>query len=65
VTVDDDGNASSRFEALDVVRWLETSVDLSGPRHLMLSMPPFVMRWKTPDVRTPDDCWRFAYTCRA
>ena len=30
VTVDDDGNVSSRFEALDVVRWLETSVDLSG-----------------------------------
>ncbi|MBS1854930.1 MAG: DNA repair exonuclease [Acidobacteria bacterium] len=30
VTVDDDFAISSRFEALDVVRWLEESVDLTG-----------------------------------
>ncbi len=32
VTVDDDGRTVSRFEPLDVVRWLEESVDLSGAK---------------------------------
>lgn len=34
VTVDDDGKAVSRFEPLDVVRWLEESVDLSAAKTL-------------------------------
>jgi DNA repair exonuclease SbcCD nuclease subunit len=34
VTVDDDGRTVSRFEPLDVVRWLEESVDLSGVKTL-------------------------------
>ena len=34
VTVDDDGRTVSRFEPLDVVRWLEESVDLTGAKTL-------------------------------
>lgn len=34
VTVDDDGRTVSRFEPLDVVRWLEESVDLTGAKAL-------------------------------
>jgi DNA repair exonuclease SbcCD nuclease subunit len=34
VTVDDDGRIVSRFEPLDVVRWLEESVDLTGAKTL-------------------------------
>jgi exonuclease SbcD len=34
VTVDDDGRTVSRFEPLDVVRWLEESADLTGAKTL-------------------------------
>lgn len=34
VTVDDDHKVSSRFEPLDVVRWLEESVDFTGAKTL-------------------------------